>query len=119
VRTEMERHEAASQAYEAAALQISRTRANRLFLVCCERSARTEARLIKTLVSHSAFDRGSLSPTYVKPLNVFATGSETVTHVSGIVCYPCPRNGPAMAPRAGLEPRATIRVRAEAANSIR
>jgi len=28
--------------------------------------------LIKTLVSNSAFDRGSLSPTYVKPFDVFA-----------------------------------------------
>jgi len=33
--------------------------------------------LIKTLVSNSAFDRGSLSPTYVKPFDVFAKGSET------------------------------------------
>jgi hypothetical protein len=33
-----------------------------------------EARLIKTLVSSSAFDRGSLSPTYVKPCDVFAKG---------------------------------------------
>jgi hypothetical protein len=33
--------------------------------------------LIKTLVSNSTFDRGSLSPTYVKPFDVFAEGSET------------------------------------------
>jgi hypothetical protein len=31
----------------------------------------------KTLVSNSAFDRGSLSPTYVKLFEVFAKGSET------------------------------------------
>ena len=36
-----------------------------------------QARLIKTLVSNSSFDRGSLSPTYVKPFDVFAKGSET------------------------------------------
>jgi len=35
--------------------------------------------LIKTLVSNSTFDRGSLSPTYVKPFDVFAKGSETTT----------------------------------------
>jgi hypothetical protein len=35
-----------------------------------------QARLIKTLVSNSAFDRGSLSPTYVKPFDVFAKGSD-------------------------------------------
>ncbi len=29
-----------------------------------------QARLIKTLVSNSTFDRGSLSPTYVKPFDV-------------------------------------------------
>ena len=33
--------------------------------------------MIKTLVSNSAFDRGSLSPTYVKPFDVFFRGSET------------------------------------------
>jgi hypothetical protein len=33
--------------------------------------------LIKTRVSNSTFDRGTLSPTYVKPFDVFAKGSET------------------------------------------
>src|SRR5262249_14137974 len=54
----------------------SRTRANRLFIVCCEKSART-ARLVKTLVSNSTFDRGSLSPTYFKPFDVLANGRKT------------------------------------------
>jgi hypothetical protein len=36
-----------------------------------------QARLIKTLVSNSAFDRGSLSPTYVTPFDVFAKASKT------------------------------------------
>jgi hypothetical protein len=43
VRTEMERHEVASQAYETAGLQILELRTNRLFLVCCEKSSRTGA----------------------------------------------------------------------------
>ena len=33
-------------------------------------------RLIKTLVSNSTFDRGSLSPTYVKPFDLFAAGAK-------------------------------------------
>jgi hypothetical protein len=36
VRTKMERHEVASQAYETAGLQILELAQNRLFLVCCE-----------------------------------------------------------------------------------
>jgi hypothetical protein len=31
----------------------------------------------KTVVSNSTFDRGSLSPTYVKPFDVLAKGSES------------------------------------------
>ena len=54
----------------------SRTRANRLLLVCCEKPDE-QARVIKTLVPNATFDRGSLSPTYVKPFDVFAKGSET------------------------------------------
>ena len=50
--------------------------ANRLFLVCCE-NPHGPARLIKTLVSNAAFDRGSLSPTYVKAFDVFAKRSKT------------------------------------------
>jgi hypothetical protein len=36
-----------------------------------------QERLMNTLVSNSAFDRGSFSPTNVKPFDVFAKGSET------------------------------------------
>jgi thioredoxin reductase len=43
-----------------------------------------QARLIKTLVSNSTFDRGSLSPTYVKPFDVFAKGSETGDWLLGL-----------------------------------
>jgi hypothetical protein len=37
---------------------------------------RAVARNSSELVSNSMFDRGSLSPTYVKPFDVFAKGSE-------------------------------------------
>ena len=42
-----------------------------------------QARLMKTLVSNSTFDRGSLSPTYVKPFDVFVEGSETGDWLGG------------------------------------
>jgi hypothetical protein len=44
--------------------------------------------LIKTLVSNSTFDRGSLSPTYVKPFDVFAKGSETGDWLLGLDSNP-------------------------------
>ena len=76
VRTEMERHDVASQAYEAAGLQILE-----LAQTACSsyvaKNPYEQARLIKTLVSNSAFDRGSPYPTYVNPFDVFAKGSET------------------------------------------
>ena len=43
VRTEMERHEIASQAYRDGGTPDSRTRANCVFLVCCKESERTGA----------------------------------------------------------------------------
>jgi hypothetical protein len=36
-----------------------------------------QARLVKTLVSNSTFDRGSLSPSYIKPFDVFASEGKT------------------------------------------
>jgi hypothetical protein len=36
-----------------------------------------QARLLKTLLSNCSFDRGSLSPTYNKPFDVFANGGKT------------------------------------------
>ena len=36
-----------------------------------------QARLVKTVVSNSTFDRGSLSPTYIKPFDVFSNGGKT------------------------------------------
>ena len=43
-----------------------------------------QARLIKTLVSNSTFDRGSLSPTYIKPFDVFANGSKSGDWLLGL-----------------------------------
>src|SRR5688572_14783535 len=76
VRTEMERHEVASQAYETAGLQILEL-AQTAYSSYVAKNPHEQARLIKTLVSNSTFDRGSLSLTYVKPFDVFAKGSET------------------------------------------
>ena len=69
VRTEMERHEVASQAYETAGLQILEL-AQTAYSSYVAKNPHEQARLIKTLVSNSTFDRGSLSPTYVKPFDV-------------------------------------------------
>jgi hypothetical protein len=62
VRTEMERHEVASQAYEAAGLQILEL-AQAAYSSYVSKNPHEQARLIKTLVTNSAFDRGSLLPT--------------------------------------------------------
>src|SRR5688572_1568213 len=75
VRTEMERHEVASQAYETAGLQILEL-AQTAYSSYVAKNPHEQARLIKTLVSNSTFDRGSLAPTYVKPFDVFAKGSD-------------------------------------------
>ncbi len=82
VRTEMERHEVASQAYETAGLQILEL-AQTAYSSYVAKNPHEQARLIKTLVSNSTFDRGSLSPTYVKPFDVFAKGSETCARRTG------------------------------------
>ncbi len=92
VRTEMERHEVASQAYETAGLQILEL-AQTAYSSYVAKNPHEQARLIKTLVSNSTFDRGSLSPTYVKPFDVFA------------------KTNWRLAPQAGFEP-ATLRLTA-------
>ena len=94
VRTEMERHEGASQAYETAGLQILEL-AQSAYSSYVTKNPREQARLVKTVVSNSTFDRGSLSPTYIKPFDVFADGGKNW----------------GLAPRAGLEP-ATLRLTA-------
>ena len=48
------------------------------------KNPREQARLVKTVVSNSTFDRGSLSPTYIKPFDVFAKGSETGEWLLGL-----------------------------------
>jgi hypothetical protein len=72
----MERHEVASDAYEAAGLQILEL-AQTAYSSYVAKNPREQARLVKTLVSNSTFDRGSLSPTYIKPFDVFANGGKT------------------------------------------
>jgi DNA invertase Pin-like site-specific DNA recombinase len=76
VRAEMERHEHASEAYEATGLQILEL-AQTAYSSYVTENPHEQARLVKTLVSNCSFDRGSLSPTYVKPFDVFAKGAET------------------------------------------
>jgi hypothetical protein len=76
VRAEMECHEGASEAYEAAGLQILEL-AQSAYSSYVTKNPREQARLVKTVVSNSTFDRGSLSPTYIKPFDVFANGGKT------------------------------------------
>jgi hypothetical protein len=92
VRTEMERHEVASQAYETAGLQILEL-AQTAYSSYVAKNPHEQARLIKTLVSNSTFDRGSLSPTYVKPFDVFAKGSETGDWLLGLDSVPLAASG--------------------------
>jgi hypothetical protein len=72
----MERHEGASQAYETAGLQILEL-AQSAYSSYVTKSPREQARLVKAVVSNSTFDRGSLSPSYIKPFDVFANGGKT------------------------------------------
>ena len=75
-RREMARHEQASHNYAAtgsAIVELAR-KAHSLFV---EQTPADQARLLRTLVSNSTFDRGSLSVTYVKPFDLLAEGNET------------------------------------------
>jgi hypothetical protein len=76
VRAEMEQHEHASHQYEATGLQILELAQNAYSLYLAE-SAHEQARLVKMLLSNCTFDRGSLSPTFIKPFDLFAKGAET------------------------------------------
>jgi DNA invertase Pin-like site-specific DNA recombinase len=76
VRTDMERHETASQAYETAGLQILEL-AQTAYSSYVAKNPHEQARLVRTLVSNSTFDRGTLTPAYIKPFDVFARGSES------------------------------------------
>jgi hypothetical protein len=44
---------------------------------------REQARLLKTLVSNSTFDRGNLSVAYVKPFDLLVEGNETENWLGG------------------------------------
>ena len=68
----MERHELASEAYETAGLQILEL-AQAAHSSYVTKNPHEQARLVKTVVSNSTFDRRSLSPTYIK-FDVFANG---------------------------------------------
>jgi hypothetical protein len=83
VRTEMERHEVASEAYEAAGLRILEL-AQTVYSSYVTRNPREQAILVKTVVSNSTYDRGTLSPTYVKPFDVLARGSKTGDWLLGL-----------------------------------
>ena len=72
----MAHHDHASHQYEATGLQILELAQNAYSLYVTE-SAPEQARLVKMLLSNCTFDRGSLSPTYNKPFELFARGTET------------------------------------------
>jgi hypothetical protein len=67
----MERHERASDLYEATGLQILELAQNVYSLYVTE-NPQEPARLVKTLLSNCTFDRGTLCPTYRKPFDLFA-----------------------------------------------
>jgi hypothetical protein len=69
-------HEAAGLAYESAGLHILEL-AQSAYSSYVARNPHDQARLVRTLVSNSTFDRGSLSPVYVKPFDVFAAGAKS------------------------------------------
>ena len=71
----MERYEGASHAYEAAGLQILELAQNAYSSYY--KNPREQARLVKTVVSNSTSDRGSLSPTYIEPFDVFRECRQT------------------------------------------
>ena len=71
----MERHEGARQAYETAGqiLELAQS----AYSSYVTKNRREQARLVKTAVSNSTFDRGSPSPSYIKLFDVFANGGKT------------------------------------------
>ena len=76
VRRETARHERASRDYAATGSKILGLAkdAHNLFI---RQDPREQARLLKTLVSNSTFDRGSLSVAHVKPFDLLVEGNET------------------------------------------
>jgi hypothetical protein len=76
VRRETSRHERASEDYSVTGSKILELakNAHNLFI---RRDPSEQARLLKMLVSNCSFDRGSLSPTYSKPFDMFVEANET------------------------------------------
>jgi site-specific DNA recombinase len=76
IRRETSRHERASADYSVTGSKILALakNAHNLFI---RQNSDEQARLLKILLSNCTFDRGSLSPTYNKPFDMFAEGNET------------------------------------------
>jgi len=82
IRRETARHERASHDYGATGSKILELakNAHNLFI---RQDPHEQARLLKTLVSNSTFDRGSLSVAYVKPFDLLVEGNETENWLGG------------------------------------
>jgi site-specific DNA recombinase len=76
VRADLARSERPTARYAVTGLQILELaqRAHGLYVT---QNPSEQARLVKTLLSNCAFDRGSLTPTYNKPFDLFVNGAET------------------------------------------
>jgi site-specific DNA recombinase len=76
IRRETAKHEQASHSYSETGSKILELakQAHSLFI---RQDPSEQARLVRTLVSNSTFDRGSLSVTYVKPFDLLVQGNES------------------------------------------
>ena len=83
VRGEMARHERASHDYEATGLKILEL-AQSAYSLYVTRDPHDQAKLVKTLLSNCTFDRGSLTPTYVKPFDLFVEGAKSGDWLLGL-----------------------------------
>jgi hypothetical protein len=75
VRTEMARMDGASHYYENTGqriLELEQTAYSQYFT----QNPAEQARLLKTVLSNCAFDRGTLSPSYNKPFEILARGTD-------------------------------------------
>jgi hypothetical protein len=82
----MERHEVASDACEAAGLQILEL-AQTAYSSCCEKPARTGASRKNACIELDIRSRKS-SPTYIKPFDVLANGGKTGEWLLGLGSEP-------------------------------
>jgi site-specific DNA recombinase len=83
IRRETARHERAGHDYGATGSKILELakNAHNLFI---RQDPPEQARLLKTLVSNSTFDRGSLSVAYVKPFDLLVEGNGTEDWLGGL-----------------------------------